>query len=69
MAVGDVAVRNREKCWPIRKWVEHGHDESARTVLAALRRSEAHGLDDAYLHTQIGYPEQLRGEKNGSALS
>lgn len=65
--VGDVAVGDREKGLAYAQMVEHGNGEYAQTALATLRRAEAHGADDAELHTQIGYLEQLAGERKAAA--
>ena len=63
LPVGNVSVGDRELGLAYAQLVEHGNQEAREKAAHLLQKAERGGASDAQLHTQLGFIEQMSGDK------
>ncbi|HEX5236581.1 MAG TPA: tetratricopeptide repeat protein [Silvibacterium sp.] len=61
--VGGVPVSDREVGLAYAQLAEHGNQKAGERALELLRKAELQGDDDVEVHTQLGFLEQMSGDK------
>ncbi|WP_433975352.1 tetratricopeptide repeat protein [Tunturiibacter lichenicola] len=64
--VGSVSVGDRELGLAYAQLAEHGDRVTATKAIHLLAKAEKAGHDDAQLHTQLGFMQQMSGDKGGA---
>jgi len=63
LPVGNVSAGDRELGLAYAQLAEHGNQEAREKAAHLLRKAEIGGASDAQLHTQLGFIEQISGDK------
>jgi predicted CXXCH cytochrome family protein len=66
LPVGNVSVGDRELGLAYAQLAEHGNKEAREKAAHLLRKAERDGASDAQLHTQLGFIEQMSGDKTSA---
>ena len=63
LSVGNVSAGDRELGLAYAQLAEQGNQEARDKAVHLLRKAERDGANDAQLHTQLGFIEQISGDK------
>jgi thioredoxin-like negative regulator of GroEL len=66
LPVGNVSVGDRELGLAYAQLAEQGNKEAREKAANLLRKAERDGASDAQLHTQLGFIEQISGDKTSA---
>ena len=66
LPVGNVSVGDRELGLAYAQLAEHGSKDAQEKAANLLRKAEREGASDAQVHTQLGFIEQISGDKTSA---
>jgi predicted CXXCH cytochrome family protein len=66
LPVGNVSVGDRELGLAYAQLAEHGNQKAGEKAFRLLRKAENTGSNDAKLHSQLGFIEQMSGDKTSA---
>ena len=64
--VGNVSAGDRELGLAYAQLAEHGNQEAGEKAFHLLQRAEKNGSNDVHVHTQLGFIEQMSGDKTSA---
>jgi Flp pilus assembly protein TadD len=64
--VGGVPAGDRELGLAYAQLAAHGDQQAGEKAFSLLRKAEEHGAKDAKVHTQLGFLEQMSGDKTAA---
>jgi tetratricopeptide (TPR) repeat protein len=66
LPVGNVSVGDRELGLAYAQLAEHGNRKAGEKAFQLLQKAENSGANDIQVHTQLGFIEQMSGDKTGA---
>jgi tetratricopeptide (TPR) repeat protein len=65
--VGGISAGDRELGLAYAQLAEHGDQQAGEKAFSLLRKAEAGGANDLQVHTQLGFLEQMSGDRAAAA--